>query len=73
METVRSFHSNQLDLQGMNCADIIMIPKKEVPISVDNYRSISVANVVPKLLSKLLANRLASELPDLISPYQTLL
>ena len=47
------------------------IPKKTVPASLDDYRPISLCNVVYRILSKLLANRLKPLLPRLIDLNQT--
>lgn len=60
-----------MDLSCINQANIIMIPKKEVSKRVGDYRPISVMNAIPKLISKILANRLRLVLPDLISSNQT--
>lgn len=68
---VQKFYSNNLDLKGINRANLVMIPKKEVAEGVGDFRPISVINVIPKIISKLLAIRLAYKLPDLISPNQT--
>lgn len=48
-----------------------MIPKIQAPARVKDFRPISVINLIPKLISKILANRLRLKLPDLISPCQT--
>lgn len=68
---VQSFYDHSLDLSKINQANIIMIQKKETSVRVGDYRLISVMNAIPKLISKLLANRLREHLPELISPNQT--
>jgi hypothetical protein len=49
----------------------VLIPKKDDPKLVSNYRLISLSHNFAKVVSKLLANRLALELEDLISVNQT--
>ncbi|XP_078178924.1 uncharacterized protein LOC144573109 [Carex rostrata] len=66
-----NFYNNTLDLRQYNRANIILIPKLEVPQNTSDYRPISIINLIPKLISKILSNRLRLVLPDLISPYQT--
>lgn len=68
---IHSFYAHELDLSSINKANIIMMAKKDNATQVGDYRPISVMNVVPKLISKLLANRLRGFLPHLISPNQT--
>lgn len=71
MAIVEGFYHGQVQLKEINKANVVMIPKKESPVSVGDFRSISVTNIIPKLLSKILANRLKAKMPDLISCNQT--
>lgn len=54
-------------LHKMNYTHIVLIPKKRDPKKLLDYRPISLGNVVSRVLSKVLANRLKLVLPKVIS------
>lgn len=53
-------------LQKMNYIHIVLIPKINELQSVANYRPISLANLISKIVSKVVANRLKLILPNVI-------
>jgi hypothetical protein len=57
--------------QQLNSAYITLVPKKEDAISIRDYRPISLVHSFAKLLTKILANRLARRLNELVSPVQS--
>ena len=58
-------------LRKMNYTHIVLIPKKNDPKQMSDYRPISLGNVVSRVLSKVLANRLKIILPTIISETQS--
>lgn len=54
------FFEGQVCLRSINSSYIVLIPKKDGPQEVSDYRPISLLNSSLKLLTKLLANKLQS-------------
>ena len=54
-------------LRKMNFTHIVLIPKKNDPQNITEFRPISLGNVVSCIVSKVLANRVKSILPNIIS------
>jgi hypothetical protein len=53
-------------MQKINGFHIILLPKKAVPITVNDYRPISLLNTSVKLLTNLMTNRLQKVITKLI-------
>lgn len=66
---VKDFFENG-SLQAINHTLITSIPKVETPELVDHFRPISLCNVIYKVISKILVNRLRPLLQKCISPNQ---
>lgn len=59
-----------LDL-NINHTFISLIPKNKMPLTVNEFRPISLCNVLYKVVSKVIANRIKPILEDLVSPSQS--
>lgn len=57
--------------EGMNDANITLVPKKSVPESMGDLRPIALCNVAYIILAKMLANRLKVVIGDTISETQS--
>ncbi|KAJ4812894.1 RNA-directed DNA polymerase (reverse transcriptase)-related family protein [Rhynchospora pubera] len=66
----RFFHTKTM-CQDMAKSNLVLVPKKEVPQKVADYRPISVCNVIYKIISKLLSRRLQPYIATLVSPMQS--
>ena len=55
----------------MNYTHIVLIPKNNEPKYLSDFRSISLANVISRVVSKVLDNRLKNVLPRVISDAQS--
>jgi hypothetical protein len=63
--------NNKGDPTPFNNTYICLIPKKKDPTHPSDYRPISLCNVLLKIITKTIANRIKLMLPDVISPNQS--
>ncbi|GKV29990.1 hypothetical protein SLEP1_g38860 [Rubroshorea leprosula] len=68
---VQEFFRNDKLVRGINSSFIVLIPKKDNPIDLKDYRPISLIGSLYKIISKVLANRIKKVLPKLISGTQS--
>ena len=58
-------------LQGLNDTNLVLIPKKTNPIVVGELRPIALCNVIMKVITRVMANRLKEVLDSVISDTQS--
>jgi hypothetical protein len=63
--------NNNGDPSNYNSTYICLIPKNSSPSTPSDFRPISLCNVTMKTITKTIANRLKTILPDVISPNQS--
>lgn len=58
---MKEFYKNSILARGLNCSFVSLIPQKENPVSLSDFRPISLTSSIYKILSKVLTKRLKSE------------
>lgn len=58
-------------MKQVNATRISLIPKKECPSTMGDYRPIACFNTIYKVISKILTSRISSVLQDIINPNQS--
>uniref|UniRef100_A0A453S5L6 Reverse transcriptase domain-containing protein n=1 Tax=Aegilops tauschii subsp. strangulata TaxID=200361 RepID=A0A453S5L6_AEGTS len=71
IEAVLKFFEDGIMPEGINDTVIVLIPKGRNPQSLKDFRPISLCNVIYKVISKCLVNRLRPYLDELISETQS--
>ncbi|MCI11013.1 RNA-directed DNA polymerase (Reverse transcriptase), partial [Trifolium medium] len=67
---IQDFFVNGKLLQNLNSNLIVLIPKMNGAVSMSDFRPIALANFIFKILTKIIADRLASIAPKLVSEHQ---
>lgn len=68
---VKNFFANGIMPEGINDTVIVLIPKGKSPENLQDFRPISLCNVIYKIISKCLVNRLRPFLDELILESQS--
>jgi hypothetical protein len=71
MTLFHEFHKGRLPLYSLNFGMIILLPKCEEAVRIQQYRPICLLNVSFKIFTKVLTNRLALVTQKVIQPTQT--
>lgn len=70
VEVVEDSRRSKKVLKALNASFIAMIPKQENAMTPNGFRRITLCNVMYKIISKVIANRIKPLLPSLISEEQ---
>jgi hypothetical protein len=71
VRAVQTFFVTGVMPSEVNETSIVMIPKKKEPDDLNDFTPISLCNIIYKVFSKCLANRLRPLLQDIISPEES--
>lgn len=69
-KAVKHIFASRKILGGVNATHICLIPKTHHPVRVDEFRPIACCNVLYKVISKIIANRIRLVIFDVVSPSQ---
>lgn len=71
VDAVKDFFRTGIMPPEVNNTTVVLIPKIPNPIKITDFRSISLCNVIYKVVSKCMVNRLRPVLDGIISPTQS--
>ena len=70
LQLCKEFHSGEISLENINGSYITLVPKKQNPETVNDFRPISLTNTCLKFITKLVANRFQDVIMDCIHDNQ---
>ena len=71
MALIEEFRESRCNMDRLNKAYIILIPKVEGAELIGDFKPISLSNSIYLIIAKVLSNRLRLVLPAIISPFQS--
>ena len=71
MAALEDFRAGGCQMDRLNKAYIVLLPKFQGAEQIGDFRSISLSNYLYLIFAKVLANRLRGVLPSLINPFQS--
>ena len=71
MAALEDFRAGRCQMDRLNKACIMLLPKVQGAEHISDFRPISLSNFLYLIFAKVLANRLRGALPSLISPFQS--
>lgn len=71
LEVVEEARINQIIWPGINSTLLTLIPKTNQVDQAEGFRPIALCNIIYKIVASVVAQRLKSILPSIISPEQT--
>ena len=71
IQRIQEFHINAKLSSEVNSSFIVLIPKKDNPAGLGEYRPISLVSSIYKILAKVLSRRMKQVLPAVISEVQS--
>lgn len=71
VELVRSYFQDGITPHELNGTNVVLIPKKNNPTEMGYLRPISLCNVLVKIISKVMANRMKGMLQSVVAENQS--
>jgi hypothetical protein len=71
MRFISAFHNEEVDLQHINRAPIVLIPKSRAAVTQSTFCPVSLQNCLVEILTKLLTSRLQQQIARLVDVDQT--